>query len=128
MVTLVESLIGKGCQVRILDAHVSLARLVGANRRYIEEQIPHIASLMCEDAGALLDHAEVVVLGNGGPQAADVLSACGPQHLVVDLTRGRVRERAANDAAVALAARIAAITSSGAADSVAPAPSPEPAA
>ena len=126
MVTLVESLIGKGCQVRILDAHVSLARLVGANRRYIEEQIPHIASLMCEDAGALLDHAEVVVLGNGGPQAADVLSACGPQHIVVDLTRGRVRARAVNDAAVALAARIDAMTSSAAADSVAPAPFPEP--
>ena len=51
MVTLVETLIGKGCDVRILDRNVAIARLVGANRRYIEEEIPHIASLMCDDVG-----------------------------------------------------------------------------
>ena len=61
MVTLVETLIGKGCDVRILDRSVSIARLVGANRRYIEEEIPHIASLMCDDVEALLAHAEVLV-------------------------------------------------------------------
>src|SRR5207247_3331104 len=64
MVTLVEALIGKGCDVRILDPSVSLAQLVGANRRYIEEEIPHIASLMCEDIQQLLDHAEVLVIGS----------------------------------------------------------------
>jgi len=42
MVALVEALIGKGCDVRILDPSVSLAQLVGPNRRYIEEEIPHI--------------------------------------------------------------------------------------
>jgi GDP-mannose 6-dehydrogenase len=92
LVTLVESLIGKGCQVRILDGNVSVARLLGANRRYIEEQIPHIASLMCDDVDELLAHAEVLVLGNGGRQAADVLARAGEHHAVVDLTRGRVRE------------------------------------
>src|SRR5438876_760587 len=47
MVTLVETLIGKGCDVRILDRNVAVARLRGANRHYIEEEIPHIASLLC---------------------------------------------------------------------------------
>src|SRR5262249_55764444 len=61
MVTLVEALIGKGCDVRILDRNVSIARLVGANRRFIEEEIPHIASLMCESVDALLAHAEILV-------------------------------------------------------------------
>ena len=90
MVTLVEALIGKGCDVRILDPSVSLAQLVGANRRYIEEEIPHIASLMCEDIQRLLDHAEVLVVGSASREAALALAAIGPDHIVVDLTRGAV--------------------------------------
>jgi GDP-mannose 6-dehydrogenase len=91
MVTLVEALIGKGCDVRILDPNVSFARLVGANRRYIEEEIPHIASLMCEDVQRLLEHAEVVVIGNASREAALALAAIGPHQIVVDLTRGGVQ-------------------------------------
>ena len=78
MVTLVETLIGKGCDVRILDRNVSIARLVGANRRYIEEEIPHIASLMCDEVEALLAHAEVLVVGTAGEAAARVLEPRGP--------------------------------------------------
>src|SRR5712692_7544420 len=64
MVALVEALIGKGLDVRIYDPNVVAARLVGTNRRYIEEEIPHIASLMCESVEAALEHAEVLVIGS----------------------------------------------------------------
>jgi GDP-mannose 6-dehydrogenase len=94
LVTLVEGLIGKGCDVRILDRNVSLARLVGANRRYIEEQIPHIASLMCDTPDDLLAHADVLVIGNAGEQALQVLSGARPDQEVVDLTRGIASARA----------------------------------
>ncbi len=90
MVSLVEALIGKGCDVRILDRNVSLARLVGANRRYIEEEIPHIAALMCADVAALLEHAEVLIIGNPGEEAELALGALRQGQLVVDLTRGAV--------------------------------------
>lgn len=93
LVTLVESLIGKGCQVRILDRHVSIAHLVGANRRYIQEEIPHISSLMCHSPRELLDHAEAVVIGSTGEEAALVLGEAGPDHVVVDLMRGAVTPR-----------------------------------
>ena len=92
MVALVEILIGKGCEVRILDRNVSIARLIGANRRYIEEEIPHIASLMCDDLGALLAHAEVVVIGNSCEEAARALAAASPSHVVIDLTRAGGRQ------------------------------------
>lgn len=91
MVALVETLIGKGCAVQILDRNVSIARLIGANRRYIEEEIPHIASLMCDDLDALLAHAEVLVIGNPCEEAARALAAASPSHVVIDLTRGAVR-------------------------------------
>ncbi len=88
MVTLVETLIGKGCDVRILDRNVAIARLIGANRRYVEEEIPHVAALMCDDVTALLDHAEVLVIGNGGPDAVRALAAARADQVVIDLTRG----------------------------------------
>ena len=94
MVTLVETLIGKGCDVRILDPSVAVARLRGANRRYIDEEIPHIASLLCESVETLLAHAEVLVLGNASVEATQAVTAAGPHRVVVDLTRGAARRRA----------------------------------
>jgi len=88
MVLLVETLIGKGCDVRILDRSVSIARLAGANRRYIEEEIPHIASLMCERPEALLSHAEVLLVAHVDDLARQVLAGARPDHLVIDLSRG----------------------------------------
>jgi len=90
MVLLVEALIGKGCDVRILDGSVSVARLVGANRRYIEEEIPHVASLLCDDVEALLTHAEVLVIGNDGLEAAGVLDRARGDRPIIDLTRGGI--------------------------------------
>ena len=95
MVTLVEALIGKGCEVRILDREVAIARLTGANRRYIEEEIPHIAGVMCDDVDALLAHAEVLVIGSAGEDAARALEGAGSERVVIDLTRGAVARPAA---------------------------------
>jgi GDP-mannose 6-dehydrogenase len=88
LVTLVETLIGKGCDVRVLDRSVSIARLVGANRRYIEEEIPHLAALMCDEPVALLTHADVIVIGNDSDEAAQVLAGARPGQAIIDLTRG----------------------------------------
>ena len=101
MVTLVEALIGKGLEVKILDRNVAIARLHGANRRYIEEEIPHIAALMCEDVPALLADAELLIIGSADEDAARALEGAGPDHTVIDLTRGTVPAPRAADAEVA---------------------------
>jgi GDP-mannose 6-dehydrogenase len=95
MVALVEALIGKGLEVSILDRNVAIARLTGANRRYIEEEIPHIAAVMCDDVETLLDRAEVLVIGGVCEDAARVLEEAGPDQVVIDLTRGAARQAAA---------------------------------
>jgi GDP-mannose 6-dehydrogenase len=92
MVTLVETLIGKGLDVKILDHNVSVARLTGANRRYIEEEIPHISSLMCTEAADLLSHAELLVIANAGEETDAVLTAADAGLEVLDLTRGIARQ------------------------------------
>jgi len=63
MVLLVETLIGKGLKLSIYDRDVQLARLVGANREYIEREIPHISSLLRRDLDEVIDSAEVVIIG-----------------------------------------------------------------
>jgi GDP-mannose 6-dehydrogenase len=93
MVALVEALIGKGCDVRIYDRNVAIARLVGANRRYIVEGIPHISSLMCDRVSELIAHAEVLVIGSAGPDAHRVLESVSPDQVIVDLTRGSLRPK-----------------------------------
>jgi GDP-mannose 6-dehydrogenase len=90
IVTLVEALIGKGLDIRILDPNVVMARLHGANRQYIETEIPHIASLLCEDVDALLEHAEVLVLSAKSDDAVNALAGARPDQAIVDLTRGVV--------------------------------------
>ena len=90
MVTLVETLIGKGCDVRILDPNVVMARLRGANRQYIENEIPHIASLLCDGVESLVEHAGVIVVGAKCADAERVLALARPEQAIVDLTRGVV--------------------------------------
>jgi GDP-mannose 6-dehydrogenase len=99
MVALVEALIGRGLDVRVFDSNVNVARLHGANRRYIDDQIPHIAALTSESIDALVAHAEVLVLGNAADDAVRALAEARSRHVVVDLTRGQVRRAAATHAA-----------------------------
>ena len=90
LVILAERFIGKGLNLKIYDPDVQLARLVGANRRYIEETIPHIASVLCSDAEALVAHAEVLVLGHPNPDVIAALRSRGSAApRIVDLVDAR---------------------------------------
>jgi GDP-mannose 6-dehydrogenase len=87
LVMLTEALIGKGLDVRIYDSEVSLARLVGANKEYIEREIPHIASLLDNDLAAVVAHAEVLVVGNGSPVFRRLAEHTRPGQIVIDLAK-----------------------------------------
>ncbi|QXH37456.1 nucleotide sugar dehydrogenase [Pseudomonas muyukensis] len=84
LLTLAEQLIGKGYELRIYDANVEHARRHGANRQYIEQQIPHVSALLRSDLQQVIDDAEVIVLGNNDERFARALDA-GSGKQVVDL-------------------------------------------
>jgi GDP-mannose 6-dehydrogenase len=65
-VQLVKRLLGEGREIRIWDDNVSLGRLIGSNREYIERVIPHIGSLLKANLEEVLRDAEVVVIGTRG--------------------------------------------------------------
>jgi GDP-mannose 6-dehydrogenase len=71
--------------VRIYDSQVSLARLTGANKEYIEREIPHIASLLTDDLREAVAHAEVLVVGNNSGEFASLPELIRPEQRVVDL-------------------------------------------
>lgn len=87
LVELIEMLIGKGYRVRIYDRNVSLARLTGANRAYIEREIPHLATLMCSSLDEALAESEVILIGNQAPEFEDALRRARPDQFVIDLVR-----------------------------------------
>lgn len=87
IVEVVERLIGKGYDVSIYDKNVSLARLTGANKAYIEREIPHIARLMRPTVDEVLAAAELVVVANRDPEFFDVPQRVGPDTAVVDFVR-----------------------------------------
>ncbi len=87
LVEVIERLLGKGYDLRIYDRNVSLAKLMGANRDYLLNHIPHISSLMVESLEAILEHAEVIVIGNKAKEFAEVPARIKPGRVVVDLVR-----------------------------------------
>jgi GDP-mannose 6-dehydrogenase len=87
MVSLIEALIGKGIQLDIYDRDVSLARLFGANKEYIEREIPHISQLMRANIGEVLEAAEVLVIGNKAEEFRQIESQLRSDQTVIDLVR-----------------------------------------
>ncbi|MGB0909720.1 MAG: nucleotide sugar dehydrogenase [Nitrospirales bacterium] len=73
LVVMAERFIGKGLDLHIYDPEVNVARLMGANRRFIEETIPHIASLMTKSCENLVDQAEVLIVGLNDKAIMEVL-------------------------------------------------------
>jgi GDP-mannose 6-dehydrogenase len=86
LVDLVEWLIGKGYKLKIYDRNVNLAQLVGANRDYILKHIPHISELFVESVDEVVDHSDVIVIGNQAGEFAGALSNARDK-LIIDLVR-----------------------------------------
>jgi GDP-mannose 6-dehydrogenase len=87
MVTLIETLIGKGFELAIYDRDVSLARLVGANKEYIEREIPHISKLMRDTIDGVLADSEIIIIGNQAAEFRSVADRLRKDQQLIDLVR-----------------------------------------
>jgi GDP-mannose 6-dehydrogenase len=88
IVDLVETLNGKGLKVRIYDKNVSLSRLIGGNKAFIEQVLPHISTMMSDSMEAVVQSSDVIVVGHdlydGGEQLFNLLR---PEQLVIDFVK-----------------------------------------
>ena len=92
IVELIERLIGKGYEVQLYDKNVSLANLYGANRVYIEKEIPHIAQLVRDTIDEVIEGSDVIVIGNNSPEFKDLKSRVNGHHVTIDLVRSAGKE------------------------------------
>jgi GDP-mannose 6-dehydrogenase len=87
IIEVIERLLGKGYDLRIYDKNVNIASLVGANRDFILNRIPHISKLMVNGIDAVLEHAQTIVIGNKDPEFQTVPDRLGTEQLLVDFVR-----------------------------------------
>ena len=87
IVTLIETLIGKGFSLSIFDADVSLAKLMGANKEYIEKEIPHISQLMRQTPAEVVEASDVLIIGNKTAEFREVAEQLPADKTVIDLVR-----------------------------------------
>ena len=87
MIEIIERLSGKGYNLRIYDRNVQVARLVGANRDFILNHIPHISRLMVNSVDEVLQHAQTVVIGNNDPEFRGVPERLSAGQRLVDFVR-----------------------------------------
>lgn len=85
LVELAEMLIGKGYNLSIYDRNVKFASIHGANREYINSKIPHVASLLVDDASEVLDHVDVLILGNKDKSFQAMLESWPEDKFLIDL-------------------------------------------
>jgi GDP-mannose 6-dehydrogenase len=84
-VSLIKHLLGEGCEVRIWDQHVSMGRVLGSNRRYIEEVIPHIGSLLQPSLELVVMMSEIIVIATAGVDLKTLATLLRPDQVVIDL-------------------------------------------
>lgn len=87
LVTVIERLLGKGLKVMIYDRHVHLARLFGANKEYIEREIPHISELMRPELDSVMNASDVIVIGNKSEEFLAIKDLLRNDQIVIDLVR-----------------------------------------
>ena len=86
LVTLAEQLIGKGHELRIYDPEVHLARLLGANKSFIERHLPHIGQMLDADLQAVVGGSEVLVIGSSNRDVLEAVARVArPDQTMIDL-------------------------------------------
>jgi len=85
MVSLAETLLGRGYELHIYDPQLNLARLIGANANEIRRRMPHLASLLRSTPNEVLEKSDTIVASQRCVRLDELASAVRPDHCVIDV-------------------------------------------
>ncbi len=86
IVEVAEVLLGKGYDLKVHDKNVHLSNLIGRNRQYVNEKIPHLEKIITDDLDEVMANSELIVVANREEQYADLTSRY-PEKDMIDLVR-----------------------------------------
>ncbi|HVP39277.1 MAG TPA: UDP-glucose/GDP-mannose dehydrogenase family protein [Candidatus Saccharimonadales bacterium] len=85
IIRVLESLVGKGYQLWVHDENVELSRVIGANREFLEREVPYLESILQPRVEQVLENAEVVVVANQGAAYRGVAGRLREGQILIDL-------------------------------------------
>jgi len=86
-VSLIETLLGKGLDICIYDRNVSVSKLTGTNKEYIEHHIPHLSKLMVDEIEDVIKHSDLLVINNKEAEYEKALTNTNKNIHIVDMVR-----------------------------------------
>ncbi len=78
----IETLIGKGYEVKIYDKNVHISVLTGTNKKYIDSHIPHLSNLIVENIDELINNSEVIVVTTKEEEFSEKLINIHNKHII----------------------------------------------
>lgn len=94
IIQVIESLYGKGYNVRIFDKNVSLSRIIGKNKSVVQEKLPHISSMLKDKMEDVTEWAEVLIVTYKDTLFAEIQPQEG--QVIIDLVRMKELENLPN--------------------------------
>jgi GDP-mannose 6-dehydrogenase len=85
VIDVVQGLIGKGFEVKLIDNHVQMSKIIGKNKSYIMEKLPHIAKLLTTDIDQAIEWSDIIVLTNKEKSFLNLNFS--KDKIIIDLTR-----------------------------------------
>jgi GDP-mannose 6-dehydrogenase len=85
-VSVIESLLGKGCDMSIYDKNINLAMLTGTNKDYINSRIPHLATLLTDDPKSLIEKCDVIIINTKEPEFINLVAGVNNK-TIIDFVR-----------------------------------------
>lgn len=95
-VDLAEQLLGKGYQLTIYDKNVHISKLIGSNKSYIDEKLPHLSALITDDLQKSIEEAELVVLNHRSINLENYINLLSEKVAIIDLVRIKAVEHLDN--------------------------------
>ncbi|MFP4488750.1 MAG: nucleotide sugar dehydrogenase [Bacteroidales bacterium] len=85
-VSVIETLLGKACDISIYDRNINLSILTGTNKEYIDSKIPHLSSLLIDDPAELVQKCDVIIVTTGEPEFIEILDSVEDK-IIIDFVR-----------------------------------------